>query len=256
MKKFLFAALLPFFYLISSFTPFLSAPEIAASASVAFSDALAVSAEITVSAELGGYAYVPTEHVYLYSDVADESARRGLFRLPCTYYVRLLSSVGEYYRVEYLSDGKSTKQVRGYCKKSEVIPVDYTPAVPYLYKTVEVVYELPDGGDKGGTLSVLKVICAYYGDYSDGTETYCYVLRDEAFGYIPKPTDFSYERNTEYESRHQEEIPPADGQSDESTGMSPAQIVLLVLLCLLIPAIAALILRPSKRQPYESEEYY
>lgn len=251
MKKFLFAALLPFFCLIS----FLLAP-IAAPASLTIaSPALSASAETPVSVELGSYAYVPTEHVYLYSDVADESARRGLFRLPCSYYVRLLSSGGEYYRVEYLSDGKSTRQVRGYCKKSEVIPVDYTPAVPYLYKTVEVVYELPDGSDKGGNLSVLKVICAYYGDYSDGTQTYCYVLRDESFGYIPKPADFSFERNTEYDSRHQEELPPADGQGDETTGMSPAQIVLLVLLCLLVPAIAALILRPSKRPPYESEEY-
>ncbi|MBQ8885820.1 MAG: hypothetical protein IJY62_05590 [Clostridia bacterium] len=236
MKQFFFTALLPFFYLLYSFFAPFSPP-----------------AYIS-RAEDYSYAYVPTEHVYLYSDVEDASSRRGLFRLPCTYYVRILSSAGEYYRVEYLSDGKSTRQVRGYCKKSELIPVDYTPAVPYLYKTLELTYTLPDASGKDGSLSLLKLTCAYYGDYTDGTDAYCYVLLNDEFGYIPRPANFSFERNTEYESRHQTVTPPAKTPQTESAGMAPGQIALLVLLCLLVPAIAALILRPSKRPPYETEE--
>ncbi|MBQ5926580.1 MAG: hypothetical protein IIX01_01495 [Clostridia bacterium] len=202
----------------------------------------------------GSYAYVPTESVYFYSDSPDESKRKGVFLLPCTYYVRILSAEQNYYRVEYLSDGATTKKITGYCKKDEIIPVDYIPDLPYLYLTVNVTYRLEESS-KQDSFSTITIPCIYYGDYKDGTQTYCYVLRNGSFGYVPKPYDLSFEPNTEYADRHQSTQTPSENSSakEEKNSLTAPQIVMLVLLCLLIPTVGAIIVRPGKKQPYDGE---
>lgn len=196
------------------------------------------------------YAYVPTESVYFYSDFPDPSLRQGLFRLPCSYYVRVLSEEGEYLRVEYLTDGSKTKKITGYCKKSELVLVDYIPEMPYLYLDVDITYTLSSGKDE--TFSTITISCAYYGDYTDGTKVYSYVLRENVFGYVLKPSHLRYERNTEYDDRKQSDEPVLATPSKDKSALSVGQITLLVLLCLLIPCLAALIVRPSSpKPPYE-----
>lgn len=236
MKRLIFTAFAPLFVLLSIF---LSPARLTASA-----DAL-----------YGTFAYVPTDQVYFYSDEPDEQKRKGLFLLPKTYYVRIVSTEQTYYRVEYLTDGSSTQKLVGYCKKNEVTPVDYTPQLPYLYLVINVTYTLTDATGKNDSFSTITIPCAYYGDYEDGTELYCYVLRDGEFGYVPKPKDLTFAPNDEYADRHKPQ--PSDPQetpSNESkSSLSPAQIAMLVLLCLLIPAVAALIVRPGKKQPYDGE---
>lgn len=197
----------------------------------------------------GAYAYIPTAHVYLYSDSADPTLRHGLFRLPHTYYVRILSEESDYYRVEYLSDGEHTKRVTGYCKKNEIIPVDYTPTAPYLYKTITVTYRLDN--DPGGSLSSLTLTCAYYGDYTDGTKSYCYVLLGDSFGYVPRPADLTFDKNPEYEARLPDDEPTETPATD--TPASPARIIVLLLVCLLVPLLAALIFRHGTRRPFEED---
>ena len=200
----------------------------------------------------GTCAYVPSTSVYFYSDEPDETRRQGLFRLPYTYYVRIVGEEKNYYRVEYLTDGATTKKLVGYCKKNELIPVDYVPDFPYLYLTVPVTYIL-DGNAKDEGFSELTVACAYYGDYDDGTRVYSYVLRGESFGYVLKPSTLTYELNDEYERRTQSQ-PPASSTDEPHESAKPARTLLLVVLCLLVPTLAALILRQPGKQPYESEE--
>jgi hypothetical protein len=196
----------------------------------------------------GSYAYVSTPNVYFYSN-EPEPQRFGVFLLPMSYYVRILSLDGDYYRVEYLTDGTQTQKLTGYCKKSDVVPVDYYPSMPYLYLTLEVTYTI-DGANKNDPFSSVTFTCAYYGDFLQGTTRCCYVLRDGAFGYIPRPAALTYEYNSEYDDRMGTTHPPTD---TGTSPLGPAQIVVIILLCLLIPGVAALILRPSKKQSYEDE---
>ena len=105
-------------------------------------------------------------------------------------------------------------------------------------------------------LNEITLTCAYYGDYKIGSETYCYVLRGGTLGYVPKPTYITIPKNNEYEEwvaqqtpeNSQTELPT---QSEESS--SPAQIAILIALCLLVPTLAALILKPPRRPPYETD---
>lgn len=237
MKKYILAAFTPILYLFI-FLFFPLSPVFAVAEDPSF----------------GSYAYVPTSDVYFYSDESDFGSRSGLFRLPYSYYVRIVSSEEGYYKVEYLTDGSRTKKVTGYCKKSEVIPVDYVPEMPYLYLNLNVTYTIAGAEKKDSSFSTITVTCAYYGDYTDGTKTYAYILRDDEFGYVVKPSDLSYPKNDEYDARRREETPAAVTKKESNEKLGGAQITLLILLCLLVPTLAALIFRQPKKPPYDEEE--
>lgn len=233
MKKFIFTALLPLLYFLYSLFLIPSLPAQATAAS-------------------GSYACVLTDAAYFYT-ARDE--KRGLFLLPESYFVKVLSVDGDYCRIEYLYDDTYTKKLTGYAKTADLTFVDYTPSTPYLYHLFEVRYTIDDSFlENDDFLSQITVTCAYYGDYKIGSETYCYVLRGDSFGYIPKPASLSYEKNPEYEDRLIPDPPPTEEEPPTAEeGMPPAQIAILVAICLLVPALAALILRPPKRPPYDAD---
>ena len=116
----------------------------------------------------------------------------------------------------------------------------------------------PDAALPDYLVSEITVTCAYYGDYRIGSKTYCYILRGDSFGYIPKPADLTYDENPEYEERLSQNVSgeTTDSTDDEeqSGSTSPAQIAILIALCLLVPVLAALILKPPRRPPYEQED--
>ncbi len=200
------------------------------------------------------YACILTDNAFFY---ASRNEKRGLFLLPESYFVKVLSVDGDYCRIEYLYDDSHVKKITGYAKTSDLTFVDYTPQNPYLYHLFEVHYTINDAfSNNDDFLSQITVTCAYYGDYKIGSETYCYVLRGDSFGYIPKPDTLTYPRNPEYENNLVEETPPKVEDTlatQEQEGMPPAQIAILVVLCLLVPALVALILRAPKRPPYDTD---
>ena len=182
-----------------------------------------------------------------------------MFLLPRTYYVRLLEYGSEYCRVEYSQDSEKTKRLVGYAKTNELTFVDYQPARPYLFYLFEIKYRLDDSGvTNSDFLTEIVLTCAYYGDYKIGSETYCYVLRSGEFGYVPKPSRISFEENTEYAEYLASKAPNADPENGENAAKknksSPAQIAILVIVCLLVPLLAGLIIKPPKRSPYDMEE--
>lgn len=200
-------------------------------------------AEKRATAEtVGSYAYVPNSSVRFYSEEAE--GRLALFSLPESYYVRILTEEGAYYRVEYMTSTPN-RGITGYCLKSDLIPVPYAPVSPYPNATFFLTYRLSDE-NATGSLSRITVECVCYGLYEDGK--YCYVYRDGAFGYVPTPLGFVFPKNTEYADylASQEPTPVSDPPEPEKS-TSPSQIVLIVLLCILIPTLTALILRPSKQ---------
>ena len=215
--------------------------------SLFFENAMRINAEETTA-----YAYIPDTNVAFYSD-AEEASRLLLFYLPETYFVRILGETEGYYRVSYLDDTDGAKRLTGYVSASSVIKTDFTPSTPWLNKKIEITYYAPGYSDKtGDILSRYTVTCTYYGNYSENGKEYCYVLRGDNFGYVDRPMGFTYPRNPEYAERT---APAEDPVSEEEkkNGLTPAQIVFLVLLCLLIPTLAALILR-SPKKPYPPDE--
>lgn len=203
----------------------------------------------------GDYACVLTNDAYFYTAPQTNS---GLFLLPKTYYVRLLSYGSEYCKVEYQQEDMYTQKLTGYVKTERLAFVEYIPLRPYPYYVFDVTYrldDLPQG--TGNSFTEIVYTCAYYGDYPIGSETWCYVLRKGEFGYIPKPLDLSFEENTEYAdylaSLKNEQSSDAI-ENEKTNGSSPAQIAILVALCLLVPLLAALILKPSRRPPYDPAE--
>ena len=204
------------------------------------------------------YACILSDNAFFYS-AADE--RRGLFLLPKSYYVRLLEYRSDYCKIEYQRDANDAKRLVGYAKTDDLTFVEYVPARPYLYYTFDLSYTI-DGAPSGddGFLTELTVSCIYYGDYRIGSEMYCYVLRGDEFGYVPKPSGIFYEENSEYADWLAAQTPPEDLKNEapmdgtNGENSTPAQIAILVVICLLVPILAAMILKPPRRPPYQTEE--
>ena len=171
-----------------------------------------------------------------------------LFLLPKTYYVKVVDYGAEYTKIEYLYDSDKVKKLVGYAKTSTLTFVDYIPNEPYLYKIFQLRYTM--GGSPDGALGEIVVDCAYYGDYTIGGKTYCYVLRGNDFGYVEKPTNFHYPENPEHATRFPQNQTQAKAETPTT---SPTQIAILICLCLLVPLLAGLILRPPRRPPYEED---
>lgn len=239
MKKFILA-LLPFLFFLYSLLP-------------VFPPAFFAQAETLATPSAGGYACILENDVYFYTSQND---KRGLFLLPKTYFVRVLEVQDDFCKVEYLYDDPYVKKLVGYTRTEQLAFVDYVPKRPYLYRLFDVRYSLDDALAGDEFLNQITITCAYYGDYIVGSETYCYVLRGDAFGYIPKPENFTYEENPEYAENLEPVTPDPNPNTggDANSQSNPAQIAILVALCLLVPVLAALILKPPRRPPYEQDE--
>jgi hypothetical protein len=200
------------------------------------------------------YACILQENTFFY---ASPDEKRGLFLLPVTYYVKLLEYGEAFCRVEYLYDDEKVQKLVGYAKTETLTFVEYTPQTPYFSCFFDVCYRIEgEGLDDSSFLNEIRLTCAYYGDYTIGSKTYCYVLREGALGYVPKPASLHVPRNTEYENWLISQTPSSSEapiQSKEKESSSPAQIAILVALCLLVPILAALILKPPRRPPYETD---
>lgn len=204
----------------------------------------------------GTYACILGES-FFYSAPNENS---GLFLLPKTYYVRLLEYGMDYCKIEYLTEDSYTKKLLGYAKTSELTFVDYIPQRPYLYHYFEVTYRNDHAETTNSSfLDQIVMVCAYYGDYKVGSKTYCYVLRESQFGYVTKPTSLYYEENTEYAEylehlQASASVPTEDEpQTPSKTSVPPLHVAILIALCLLVPLLAALILKPPRRPPYETD---
>ena len=165
----------------------------------------------------------------------------------------------DYCKVEYQTD-ISAKRLVGYVATEKLTFVEYTPARPYLYYVFDLRYKIEDTAQTDSTfLTEITVSCVYYGDYIIGSERYCYVLRGEEFGYVPKPVTLTYEDNEEYADYVASLQPPIEPSSEvevsTSQENSPVQVAILVLICLLVPILAALVLKPPHRPPYDQTDF-
>lgn len=209
-----------------------------------------VSAEAPLP-QTGDYACILTSDVFFYS-AADE--QRGVFLLPRSYYVRLLDYGNDYCRVEYLTDANDARRLCGYAKTNELAFVPYAPKTPYLTYSFDLKYRVDEGDIASSDfLTEITLACTYYGDYLVGSKTYCYVLRGGEFGYVPKPSNLVYPENTEY-AEYLSSLSSSEEDSLGDTNTQPrsvAQVAVLIAVCLLVPLLAALLFKSSKRPPYD-----
>ena len=208
----------------------------------------------TVTPLPGDYACILTDDVYLYTDA---NGKKGLFLLPKTYYVRLIDYQPDFCRVEYQRNESNALRIAGYVRTEQLTFVDYVPLRPYLYYVFDVTYSIENTNPADSSfLTQITISCIYYGDYYVGSETYCYVLRGEEFGYIPKPDHIRFENNDEYADylASKQPISSEKPSNGSPVDVPPMQIALLVVICLLVPVLAALILKPPNLPSYEPEE--
>ena len=193
------------------------------------------------------YACILSDDVYFYSS---ENEHSGIFILPKTYYVKVLSAGERFTRIEYLTDTKYTRTLVGYCLTYQLTFVDYTPVNPYLYTTFDVVYMAENGDSNDEILERLVFTCGYYGEYVIGTKRYAYAYKNGECTYVPYPANFEYPVNTEYEERLSAS---SDKEVAEGT-VNPIQLGVLAVLCLLVPLLTAIILKNNKSPTYDPEE--
>ena len=239
MKTFLFRALLPLILALYALCAMLT-PHLTVSAQSV------VQTQNTDTPNVGDYACILSDDVYFY---LSPNGKDATFLLPKTYYVRLLAYGATYCKIEYLENSLYTQKLTGYARTESLTFVDYAPARPYLNYVFDVIYRLENATPSvGDGFTELTFTCAYYGDYPIGDKIWCYVLRDGEFGYVPKPDYLEYEENTEYAEylEAQTSVVPDDSEEEpQAKSNSPAQIAILIALCLLVPILAALILKPK-----------
>ncbi len=157
--------------------------------------------------------------------------------------------------MEYLYDDAQAKKLVGYAQTQLLTFVEYLPKRPYFYSTFDLSYRIDESFvENSDFLTEITLSCTYYGDYKIGSKTYCYVMRGESFGYVPKPATLTVPENTEYADYLAGLAVSKPVETPvESKESSPAQIAILVALCLLVPVLAAFILKPPRRPPYETD---
>ena len=194
------------------------------------------------------YARVIRGGVYLYEEA---DADTGLFELPESWFVRVTARLGEYCAVAYLEGVQGRTPVQGYCKTEELLFVAYVPETPYLFFDVDVTFTAGDPSLPDGFFTTYTVPAAYYGSFSFGSATYCYVELDGSFGYVPASacSTLDYPRNTEYT---EQEAAPAE--EPPSKGGAVVGAVLACLLAAAALGIAVFLFRPARTRRKPKEE--
>lgn len=224
---------------------------------------------LTAYAETESYACVTENDTYFYSSADDES---GLFILPATYYVKIISKSDDYCFVQYLEDVADYKAVYGYCKTDSLTAVNFIPERPYLYYTYSATYTIEgSAAAESGNFSTFTCECIYYGDYKNGTTTYRYVCINGEFGYIPKTCEITYPLNTDYLPSEPDISEPADvtdpagttdgaitetdKQSAAASSGSGVGLGLIIALSAILIALAIFVLavKPRKKKSYTYE---
>lgn len=214
---------------------------------VCFPQPVSASAEESVPQ----YAVADGKSIWFYSEPNEES---GLFILPYTYYVLVISEGQTYCAVRYLDDVSPYKAITGYCKTEELTFVDFIPERPYLRKELTVTYSITNSSGftmGNGSFDTLEKTYLFYGTSYLGTARFYYVYSDGVFDYIPATQEITYELNTDYLTAA---AAGTDSDAEPSAeGVSVLQIVVICLIVAAVVAVALFVLRGKKPVPQDVE---
>lgn len=191
------------------------------------------------------YAVAPTSDVWFYSEPLDN---KGLFILPESYYVRILNDSDPFCQVQYLNK-------TGYCKRSDLLFVDFVPARPFLLYDYTLSYSMENGSSVGnGIFDSIERTVSYYGSFLYGTETYYYVCADGLYDYVPKTQEIIYEHNTDYLTPSSSDNNSDNSQPSKSGKLSGVEIAVICIVCAATVAVAFFVLRGKKPSVIHSDE--
>lgn len=212
------------------------------------------SASAESAEETASYAVAATQDVWFYSE-PDETS--GLFILPYTYYVKVLSREGEFCAVEYFEDSATCKKLSGYCLSDALTFVDFVPERPYLYLWITITYSLGDNSGisvGGGAFDSTERSVLFCGTYYAGTARYYYVYADGVFDYVRATGEVVYELNTDFRAPSVEQETPAEPSGGK---LSAFEIGVICASCAAAVVIALFVLRGKKASlpPEEQTEF-
>ncbi|MDE7158558.1 MAG: hypothetical protein K2N74_03190 [Clostridiales bacterium] len=209
-------------------------------------------AQVQARAEGERYAVAAERNVWFYSEASEGT---GLFILPYTYYVKVVSEGEVFCAVEYLYDSLPYRKLRGYCKKSALTFVDFVPVRPGLLREVTISYNLPAeyGALGNGNFKHIEQTFVYYGHRYEQNSLYFYVAKDGIFDYVPATEELTYELNTDY-------LPPPPEENEptaETGGISTVHVVVICLVCAAAVVIAVSVMRGKRpsAEPREASDF-
>ena len=169
----------------------------------------------------------------------------GIFAVPYTYCVEILSEEGDWYRVKYAEDYGIYRAVYGYVQKSDFEVLSEAPQTVYLYKSVSVTFSQDAPAGNLPVIDDITVTAAFYGSYYSGAAGYSYVLCDDSFGYIVGA-------NEDYPLILPEDD-AADTEDDAQTNTGGTVVAAVVIGALALLALALLV-RSGKKRPKPTHE--
>lgn len=170
----------------------------------------------------------------------------GIFAVPYTYCVEILSEDGDWYRVKYAEDYGIYRAVYGYVQKSDFEVLSEAPKTVYLYKSVSVTFSQDAPAGNLPVIDDITVNAAFYGSYYSGAAGYSYVLCDDSFGYIVGA-------NEDYPLILPEDD-AADTEDDAQPNNSVTVVAAVVIGALALLALALLVLSGKKRPKHTHED--
>lgn len=170
----------------------------------------------------------------------------GIFAVPYTYCVEILSEEGDWYRVKYAEDYGIYRAVYGYVQKSDFEVLSEAPKTVYLYKSVSVTFSQDAPAGNLPVIDDITVNAAFYGSYYSGAAGYSYVLCDDSFGYIVGA-------NEDYPLILPEDD-AADTEDDAQPNNSVTVVAAVVIGALALLALALLVLSGKKRPKHTHED--
>lgn len=170
----------------------------------------------------------------------------GIFAVPYTYCVEILSEEGDWYRVKYAEDYGIYRAVYGYVQKSDFEVLSEAPQTVFLYKSVSVTFSQDAPAGNLPVIDDITVTAAFYGSYYSGAAGYSYVLCDDSFGYIVGA-------NEDYPLILPEDD-AADTEDDAQPNNSVTVVAAVVIGALALLALALLVLSGKKRPKHTHED--
>lgn len=170
----------------------------------------------------------------------------GIFAVPYTYCVEILSEEGDWYRVKYAEDYGIYRAVYGYVQKSDFEVLSEAPKTVYLYKSVSVTFSQDAPAGNLPVIDDITVTAAFYGSYYSGAAGYSYVLCDDSFGYIVGA-------NEDYPLILPEDD-AADTEDDAQPNNRGTVVASVVIGALALLALALLVLSGKKRPKHTYED--
>ena len=92
----------------------------------------------------------------------------GIFAVPYTYCVEILSEEGDWYRVKYAEDYGIYRAVYGYVQKSDFEVLSEAPQTVYLYKSVSVTFSQDAPAGNLPVIDAITVTAAFYASFYSG----------------------------------------------------------------------------------------